>query len=797
MRAVIRRHRNDLCALAFILVVALGVTWPVTLGGRAMLPTGLYLRMQPWRAHAAQFPDFRRPQNPILDAVQQFYPWRLYASRQVREGIVPLWNPLMLCGTPFVGNNQSAIFYPETWLHYFMEPLRALGWATALFFFLAGSFMYGFLRTIRVRPLASTIGAVAFMLNGFFIGWLCFPTFRSVGAWLPLMLLGFEKAVRSERPAWLGLTALGTGMQFLAGNLHISVYVLMGFGAYVIARVAHLLMRGGTWRRAARDAGLAVAAVAVGTMLAGCQLGPSLEMAALCSRTGTQSYAQQMTYALAPPYLLLALMPDAFGNPVDYNHWGAELNCWWGRAYRTYTETAWYIGIAPLLLGIAGLAVRPRRQSWFWLGIWLLALALVFGTPLDAVLYYLVPGFNKLSGLSRAFYLACTAGSVLAALGADALMRKDARERNAGRTVIATSLALLTMGVIAGAYIWVVLGSTAIGEVQLGAYTLAQVGRFALLVVASAALILWGVTRGSTAAWCGLAVLVVIDLGIFAQKFTPEGRTEYLKVKLDVISTVKADREPVRFCSVGDDFLNRMAPNVPMLFDLQDIQGSDSLVYGRYQRVLGGISNERMGYLQPDPALPALDLLGVKYLLTPLRIEDKGWRLEQSYETRLYVNEDAMPRAFVPRSVEWQKSDDEILGVVTGRQLDPWVIHLLRSEAQATTSPRIEAADAGAVEISHYGTNRVELSGDFRAGQWIVLSDVLYPGWRVYVDGDEGTIVPANYVLRAVHLSRPARTVTFSYLPASFQLGAFASSLALAALAALAAAVALRRRCGE
>jgi len=328
-----------------------------------------------------------------------------------------------------------------------------------------------------------------------------------------------------------------------------------------------------------------------------------------------------------------------------------------------------------------------------------------------------------------------------------------------------------------------------------GPYVLAQIARFAVVLLASAGLILWGVTRRSTAAWCALCVLVVVDLGIFAQKFTPEAPTEYLDVDLAVVNTMQSDPGPVRMCAIGPggaDFMNRMSPNVPMLFDLQDIQGSESLIYGRYQRFLKGICDDRFGFPQPDPALPALDLLGVKHLLTSLRIEETGWRLEQSYETRLYVNEDALPRAFIARAVRVHHSEQELLDLVTGSDLDPWVIHLLRRDAPAAGSQPGVAGSSTTVGFTDYGPNCVEVSGDFRAGQWLVLSDVLYPGWRAYVDGAEEAIVPADYVLRAVHLARAAKAVSFVYLPASFQLGAFASLLALAALAALASATLLR-----
>lgn len=74
-------------------------------------------------------------------------------------------------------------------------------------------------------------------------------------------------------------------------------------------------------------------------------------------------------------------------------------------------------------------------------------------------------------------------------------------------------------------------------------------------------------------------------------------------------------------------------------------------------------------------------------------------------------------------------------------------------------------------------------------GALLVLADVAYPGWRVWVDGRPGSIVTTNYVLRGVPLPEGARTVQFAFLPGSFTVGMFATLVALAALVGLGAAV--------
>src|SRR6266542_156024 len=60
------------------------------------------------------------PHTNIGDLVTSFYPYRTLAARAVRSGTVPLWNPYMLSGAPFLAMAQSAVFYPANFLYYML-----------------------------------------------------------------------------------------------------------------------------------------------------------------------------------------------------------------------------------------------------------------------------------------------------------------------------------------------------------------------------------------------------------------------------------------------------------------------------------------------------------------------------------------------------------------------------------------------------------------------------------------------------------------------------------------------------
>jgi uncharacterized membrane protein YfhO len=63
---------------------------------------------------------------------------------------------------------------------------------------------------------------------------------------------------------------------------------------------------------------------------------------------------------------------------------------------------------------------------------------------------------------------------------------------------------------------------------------------------------------------------------------------------------------------------------------------------------------------------------------------------------------------------------------------------------------------------------------------FLVLSDTLYPGWQAAVDGQEVSILRANYLLRAVQVPAGEHEVVFKYRPLSLIVGWHVAEIAIA-----------------
>ena len=158
--------------------------------------------------------------------------------------------------------------------------------------------------------------------------------------------------------------------------------------------------------------------------LAAPQLLPAMELARVSHRAGTpvtwESYQHYVALALPGINSLTLFLPGFFGNPTQGTYWGVMTN----GGPSAYMENACYVGI--LALGLAFLGVgrtwRSSPQTRFFAVAAVVALLMALGTPLDALLYFGLPGFAQSGSPGRVLVVWTLCASVLAAVGTEALV---------------------------------------------------------------------------------------------------------------------------------------------------------------------------------------------------------------------------------------------------------------------------------------------------------------------------------------------------------------------------------------
>jgi hypothetical protein len=154
----------------------------------------------------------------------------------LHEGRLPLWNPYEFGGTPHFGAIQSATLYPPIPLLF--GSLSAWAALQALYAFHILLLSWGTIAYLRGHGIPRWCGAigatiaVAGTFTGASLGGIDHPNFLGSAAWIPLLLLCFERAIDAPRP-WLGLLAVTYAMQWLVGypDFPLDTAVLLGITA--------------------------------------------------------------------------------------------------------------------------------------------------------------------------------------------------------------------------------------------------------------------------------------------------------------------------------------------------------------------------------------------------------------------------------------------------------------------------------------------------------------------------------------------------------------------------------------
>ena len=168
MLTLLRRYATPLCVLALMLAPLL-LFWPVTFGGLTLLPVDNVFQYEPFRTGAAGL-GVGAPQNHLLsDLVLENYVWKQFILESIQHRELPLWNPYLFAGVPFLAAGQSSALYPPSLIYYLLPLEQAYGWYTVFNLGLAGVFMFVLARVLRVGRAGAVLAGVIYQLSGFLV----------------------------------------------------------------------------------------------------------------------------------------------------------------------------------------------------------------------------------------------------------------------------------------------------------------------------------------------------------------------------------------------------------------------------------------------------------------------------------------------------------------------------------------------------------------------------------------------------------------------------------------------------
>ncbi|MFN8485886.1 MAG: YfhO family protein [Anaerolineae bacterium] len=707
------------------------------------------------------------------------YPYIRYATETLRSLHVPLWNPYLYSGAPFLADIQSSVFYPATLLLAALPiqvTYRQLEFLSVFHFWWAGAAMYitlrAWYRPALARP-AALLGAAAFALSDVFFTHFGNLNLIASASWLPLVLLG----ARLGGPGGVLLGAAALAMSALAGHTQPLVMILLALAVYAALAVgdwlAGRLRPGGAIADTGAGPGRTLLTIAgitlLGLGMAALVLLPALELTQLTRRVGL-TYAEAAAYSLPLPALIGIVAPHLHGRgPAGF--WAS-----WPRV------EVGYLGVLPLLLAVVGLSRGRRAVFWAVLAVLALLLALGPATPLHGLFYQWAPGMAQLRAPARLVLLADFGIAGLAALGFDALLRRP-RPRLGWLAAIAA--ALLAAAVLIGYSRLGGAGKPNAAQAAVAQYAL--VGGVALLVL-GAAVILLGAYRRLR----GVALVAVL-LGLLAVDLVGQGigvdvGREDPTANYDHPAAVDfLNRDPSLYrIEVRGESWSAWAPNLSLIERLYDVAGIyNPLQVADYQLFWEGLT---------DRATPLYDFLNAKYIVAPKDFALPWDKFTPVFDgdpsVNIYLNSRALPRAQVIYHSRVIPDPAAAFAALRAGGFDPSRETILAGGDALNGAPEGETS----LSFAEYEPQSIVTDVTAAADAYVVFSEVAYPGWTATVDGRPASIERANFAFRAVRVPPGEHHIALRFEPTAWRLGVLITLVSLAAYVALAAFFRTRER---
>ena len=767
------------------------------------VPMANLLIYPPWHSYYANITPYVHGGDVVL----QQLPWHDWVREELLSGRFPLWASGPLGGVPLFSHAQSAALYPLHILWAFLPTGAGLGIVMALKAWLAGWGTWGFLRALRLHPLAALVGALGFMFSASFVVWLPWDN-SGIQLLLPwLCWAAYVWCMEGKRGALVGV-ALLTAFAVVGGNPEILAIVGLTAAIWTIS----LLVSGARSLRFGQIGALA-AAVGVGVLLGAIQILPFLEA------LGISSLARRRDLAgtLAPVHMDASMLMDWL------------LPRWWG-AYSdgvlggpmVFTEANGYVGLVALvglLLALLGVARKQINLQFVlpFLFIGVFAFLVTYDDTIGRAIRSL-PILSQMIGYrwiqSVSFSLV-----VLGALGWDWLIKRAGALRASAPAVLPMWAGLKWLGaglLTVGA---VVLVAHLVGLVPYPVRNIPGV----LLPPTDDYRLYWAVWSGALLLciggllvlclarpeWrrvigLGLAVLVITDLWRLLYTYNQTAPPDEYYPRTSFIDQTASLVPPTdRLLVIGDV----MPANSGLILGLRDWRSNDPMLSVRSRSAAQLLSPEYVNDIYTDynmilshVRLQVGPAFGMRYYILPTTINpntpaddtpDKPAFTRLAFKDGLGLWEAEGVPGFAYLS-------DAVTAVPSERDAYAWMEKLtwtqMRSysamvEAPATAVSSIahdpQGTSPGSVNVSEYTPGHIVLSVDALRAGLAVVAESYYPGWQATVDGQPVQILRTNYISQGIVVPEGKHTIEMKYEPDSFRNGAFLSLAGVVGLAGL------------
>lgn len=686
----------------------------------------------------------------ILHPTQMIYPsydlqytysfLRIFFVDSVKSyGQIPLWNPLVFGGEPFLASSQSAIFYPLNLLYFLVSSDLVFGYMFMLDIFLLGTFTYFFAREIKLDKFSAIIASITMMFSGNITSKILAGHIVIMDGiiWFPLLMYLYEKTINTKRFIFIIFSSIPISLMLFSGNVQIALYALLTASLYVIFRTKFNFFKA---------LSILSISVLIGFSISAIQIIPTLEFSKFSVRSSGLSYQWASDFSFHPYQWLTLFLPHFFGYPLITNtYWGINGNFW---------ELCGYIGIFPIVLGIIAILLKRNKYILFFSILAIFAIFFAAGrfSFVYPLFYKFVPGFNLFRAPARFLFIYSFSIAILAAFGCNILVSKLTKKNTKIIKIISSGLCIIAVLSFL-IFILITINKVDIGKIlQAHGYAIGNniqeivrlikkdIVLFSILSFSSAILLFLRVKNilNIFAIKFLIIIIIIFNLWFFGLKFYETKSIKDVFKKTPEINIFKNDNSIYRVFDLDGKLLSLPGRN-----NIQSLTGFESLYLTYYRDFLWQVGNhsdtpyETLFSIYDIKNYEILKLLNVKYIISNKKLSDPNIQKLQNIDS-LYMIKNTRPRAYIDYPHGFQE-----------------------------------------IKIDKYSPNQIKLHTSLPQQGLLVLSEIWYPGWRAFDNGKELTINKTHSIFRSVNLNKGKHRVEFIFDPDTYKVGKIISILSI------------------
>ena len=348
------------------------------------------------------------------DATSIFSPAMSIIEESFLKGVMPLWNPYIMSGTPLFAKAQMPVFSLYSVIQILSPtPYLAITINAFIHLIILGFGVYLLSRTVGLKPKFAFVSSLVCMLSAYVSYSLFFAFFQFMGlAFFPYVLMFTIKGLRDKK--WL-MYALLSGI-FIALEFFSGSFEIFTFSWWVVLYVLVFNLLGKRFNQRLIKSiafGVIFSIVAIG--LVSIKLFPAIDLANISQRQQGFDFETSVGSHVN------------FGNAYYYLVDDRKLPNFIDHAVKGTGSLS--LGIITSLLVLASLFNFKKKRYLFVLGMGLFGILMITKSPWNWLLWKFFPFFSKQKHVLKAEFVFLIAASILAAYGLMYLISKIKNER--------------------------------------------------------------------------------------------------------------------------------------------------------------------------------------------------------------------------------------------------------------------------------------------------------------------------------------------------------------------------------